>query len=121
MKVTLNQLIESEGAIVRLLENPLRNKLSDETNVKFHKIIDKINIPLAECRDKLNELVKKMGEEQEDGTYAIVDQDEYKKKRDALLNKKINIDQDVFDLGEFVTSIILADDIRVLQKWMINA
>ena len=120
IKLKLHELKGCEEALRTLMTT----RMPMVASFKFSKIIDKLGEELKRLEDTRIELVKKLGEVQEDGNIKIVDPEKYQefqKELGDLLETEVTLEGDKVSVQEMGANLEMSPaDLFLLGKYFLE-
>jgi len=115
MKILLKELVEAKEGLSKILGVSQDIKLS----YRVRKIAGKVLSELKHIEEMRQDLVKKYGEEQEDGSYNVVKNlDKFRIEWKSFLETEIELDVQIIPFECFESVKLSAFDIALLEKFI---
>ena len=113
MKLQLRDIFNAKEAFARLLEEPLPTK----TAMTIRELVTGVNEHFATLEEERNDLIKKNGTANEDGTFQFTPeaQEEFMKEFDGLLNNEIEFDWESISIKDLADATISVKDLNTLS------
>jgi len=118
IEVTLAEL----NNVVDSLNNIIKLQIPAKYAYRFGKIAKKLQSELIELKEHRNELYRRFGEDQEDGTIQIKKEnmEDFQKEVESLLSEKIKLDFDPMPISLFGECNVSSADMAWLENFFVD-